>query len=210
MGFESLARFNIEPRRGPDVCFDEAASVDLSIPLELKAIENALQGLEYLPSHVYIAVNISPETIVNPPIEDTFEGFPVQRLMLEFTEHSLIQDYDNINDNLRAMRQQGLQVAVDDAGAGYSSFKHILNLAPDLIKIDQSLTRNIDKDLARRSMAAAFVRFAKETGAKIVAEGVETESERSTLLELGVTKAQGYLLGKPVGINEALQFFTPR
>jgi EAL domain-containing protein (putative c-di-GMP-specific phosphodiesterase class I) len=94
---------------------------------------------------------------------------------------------------------------VDDAGAGFTSFRHILRLQPDIIKLDMSLTRDIDTDAARRALAAALIRFAHETGSKIVAEGVETASELSVLRSLGVNKAQGYFLGRPAPLANALQ-----
>jgi EAL domain-containing protein (putative c-di-GMP-specific phosphodiesterase class I) len=96
-----------------------------------------------------------------------------------------------------------LRIAVDDAGAGYASFRHILNLAPDLIKLDVFLTQNIHTDRARRALAAALIRFSEETGSKIIAEGVETTLQLKVLRELGVTKAQGYLLGRPMPLASA-------
>lgn len=91
----------------------------------------------------------------------------------------------------------GSEAAIDDAGAGYASFRHILRLAPDLIKLDRSLTQNIDNRSDSRALAAALVGFTAATGCKLVAEGVETQEELAALREIGVLKAQGYLLGRP-------------
>ncbi|MDQ3570948.1 MAG: EAL domain-containing protein, partial [Actinomycetota bacterium] len=99
-------------------------------------------------------------------------------------------------------RQRGLRVAVDDAGAGYASFRHILRLRPDIIKLDMALTRDIDRDPARRALAAALITFAENTGSTIVAEGVETAEELHALRQLGVTAAQGYYLGRPTPLSE--------
>ena len=106
---------------------------------------------------------------------------------------------------LRPLRARGMRLSVDDAGAGHSSFRHILRLHPDYIKLDISLTRDIDTDRNRRALAAALIGFAHETGAELIAEGVETESELATLRELGVHKAQGYLLGRPAPFEAAQQ-----
>lgn len=125
-------------------------------------------------------------------------------IVLEITEHSTVQDYDKLEYTLRPLRARGMRLAVDDAGAGHSSFRHILRLQPEYIKLDISLTRNIDADPARRALAAALIGFASETGSELIAEGVETEAELATLRALGIHKAQGYLLGRP-GTFEAAQ-----
>jgi EAL domain-containing protein (putative c-di-GMP-specific phosphodiesterase class I) len=104
---------------------------------------------------------------------------------------------------LRPLRSDGLRLAVDDAGAGYASFRHILKLAPDIIKLDMSLTRHIDTNRSCRALASALIRFAAETGSTVVAEGVETDAELHALRELGVVKMQGYLLGRPMTIESA-------
>ena len=90
---------------------------------------------------------------------------------------------------------------LDDAGAGFASFRHILKLKPDVIKLDGSLIRNIDSSTVCRALAAALIRFAEETGSKVVAECIETEAELAVLRELKVNKAQGFLLGRPAPIT---------
>jgi EAL domain-containing protein (putative c-di-GMP-specific phosphodiesterase class I) len=100
-----------------------------------------------------------------------------------------------------------MRVAVDDAGAGYSTLRHILDLRPDVIKLDMSLTRDIDSDPARRALAAALISFAHQTGSHIVAEGVETRGELEQLRKLGAEMAQGYLLGRPASLADAVTAF---
>ncbi|WP_274597403.1 EAL domain-containing protein [Pseudomonas sp. SST3] len=129
---------------------------------------------------------------------------PLHRLMLEVTEHTSIVDYMQVAAILDPLRQRGLRLAVDDAGAGYASFRHILKLKPDVIKLDRSLISNLDSDSDCCAMAAALIRFAEETGSKIIAEGVETDAELAVLRELRVTKAQGFLLGKPQPMGESV------
>jgi EAL domain-containing protein (putative c-di-GMP-specific phosphodiesterase class I) len=203
VGFESLARFSAVPLRTPDIWFGEAAQVGLSIQLENRAIRQALAGIAYLPEDVYISVNASPEMIINGGLEHVFEGWPLERIMLEVTEHAAIDVYSDIAAVIGPLRALGLRIAVDDAGAGYASFRHILSLTPDVIKLDISITRNIDADGSRRALAAALIGFAKATGSKVVAEGVETAAELSALRQLGVDKAQGYFLGKPMPLESA-------
>jgi diguanylate cyclase (GGDEF)-like protein/PAS domain S-box-containing protein len=205
VGFEVLSRFPSDPGRAPNVWFDEAAKVGLGIELEIMAIEKALAGLADLPRDIYVSFNASPCAIISGEVERVLEHAPLERLMLEVTEHSFIQEYFKVNDALRSLRKRGLRIAVDDAGAGYASFRHILELAPEVIKLDISLTRDIDSNVAGRALASALIQFAAETGSKIVAEGVETAAELHTLRDLGVAQAQGYLLGRPSTLESAAQ-----
>jgi EAL domain-containing protein (putative c-di-GMP-specific phosphodiesterase class I) len=101
------------------------------------------------------------------------------------------------------LRERGLRVSVDDTGAGLTSFRHIVSLKPDIVKLPMSLTRNIDSDGARRALASALMQFANESAATIIAEGVETAAELKALRAIGVTRAQGYFLGRPVPLATA-------
>jgi EAL domain-containing protein (putative c-di-GMP-specific phosphodiesterase class I) len=205
VGFEALSRFAAEPRRAPNVWFDEAARVGLGIELEIRAIEKALAGLADLPPDTYLSVNASPGAIISGEVERVLEHAPLERIMLEVTEHSFIQEYIEVKDALHSLRERGLRLAVDDAGAGYASFRHILKLAPEVIKLDMSLTRDIDSNVAGRALASALIKFAEETGSKIVAEGVETAAELHMLRDLGAAQAQGYLVGRPSTLESAAQ-----
>ncbi len=145
---------------------------------------------------------MSPDTILDAAFMDLFAlPTPLDRVVLEITEHAAINCYPDVLSAMRSLRDRGLRIAVDDVGAGYSSLRHILSLAPDIIKLDMSIVRNIDADNSRRALAAALIGFARATGCKVVAEGVETASELSVLRELGINKAQGYFLGKPMQID---------
>lgn len=201
VGYEALARFPVEPVRTPDQWFSEAAEIGLQEELELAVLRKALQVVEHLPADVYLSLNVSPDTILKGSLVQALEAYPPERLMLEITEHASISDYARVTTELAPLRRQGLRLAVDDAGAGFASFRHILNLKPDVIKLDFSLIHHIDSDRNRRALAAALIRFAEETGSKVVAEGVETEAELQTLRELNVNKVQGYLLGRPAGFD---------
>jgi EAL domain-containing protein (putative c-di-GMP-specific phosphodiesterase class I) len=112
------------------------------------------------------------------------------RIVIEITEHTGVKDYEGRLTALQPLRQCGLKLAVDDAGAGYSSPRHILILQPDFIKLDMDLIRHIDPDPARRALASALIAFARDTSSSIIAEGVETASEFATLQSLGVEQAQ--------------------
>ena len=197
VGHEALARFRADPQRSPDKWFAEAEQVGLQQELEVALIDAALQGFDRLPADSYLSLNVSPATIVAGGLDEVLASQPLERLMLEVTEHASVRDYAQMADALRPLRSRGLRLAVDDAGAGYASFRHILRLKPDVIKLDGSLIHNLDSDTDGRALAAALIRFAEETGCKVVAEGVETEAELAVLRRLQVNKAQGYLLGRP-------------
>ncbi|WP_228536140.1 sensor domain-containing phosphodiesterase [Noviherbaspirillum malthae] len=205
VGFEALSRFVKGPERSPDVWFSEANEIGLGGRLEAHAVRMSLEGLRDLPADIYVSVNMSPEHILEGTMDQFFQGKALHRVMLEITEHAVVEHYDELVRKIRPYRDRGLKVAVDDAGAGYSSFRHILHLMPDRIKLDMSLTRNIDGDTSRRALAAAFARFSEETGSAIVAEGVETAAEMHTLQALGVTRIQGFYIGRPVALPAAIQ-----
>ena len=203
-GFEALTRFRADCNRSPDQWFADATGVGLGVALELATARKALAVAREFPNTTRVSLNVSPETILDARLHGVLADWPVDRIVLEVTEHVSVGDYDRIARSLAAFRARGLRLAVDDAGAGYASFRHILSLQPDIIKLDMSLVRGIDTDSGRRALAAALIGFAAETGARIVAEGVETHAELATLRELGVCAAQGYLLGRPVPLVEAL------
>jgi EAL domain-containing protein (putative c-di-GMP-specific phosphodiesterase class I) len=205
LGFECLSRFAAQPYRSPDQWFGEAAEVGLGVMLELEAIRRSLACAAHFPPDTYLGINASPAAILSSDFGEVFAGAPLDRLIVEITEHSTVGNYEELLAVLNPLRQRGLRLAVDDAGAGYCSLRHILNMGPDFIKLDIGLTRDIDLDPARKALARALVGFAADTGSRIVAEGVERQSELDALRSIGVRKVQGYLLGRPMPLEGALQ-----
>ena len=198
---EALARFDVAPYRSPDVWFNEAHENGFGVELELMAVTRALAELPMLPESVALSVNAGPQTVMAPGFHEAILGVPAHRVIVELTEHNAIDDYPGLVGSLRSLRQKGTRISIDDTGSGYSSLAHILKLAPDLIKLDRDLVSGIDVDPVRRALTAALVSFAAETGAQIVAEGVETEDELVVLRQLGLRYAQGYYLGRPAGLE---------
>jgi len=198
VGLEALARFSSHSDRSPEDWFHEAGEVGLRTELEMHAIRLALSRLDDVPPDAFLAVNLSPETACSPELLQAVElGDTPRQLVIEITEHAPVGDYGKLNTATGELRGRGVRLAVDDAGAGFASLQHILRLAPDFIKLDMALTRDVDNDLARRALAAALISFASEIGAVIIAEGIETRSELETLRELGVAYGQGFFLKKP-------------
>ncbi len=199
---EALARFHTEPYQTPDRWFATAAEVGLGPDLELLAVTAALDGLDQLPEGTSLSINVSPATILTRALSDVLASAPLHRLILEITEHDTVSQYSALNKALAPLRQRGLRVAVDDMGAGYSSLRHILQIRPDLIKLDISLSQGIDRDPARRALTSALISFCREIGSELVAEGVETEEQLQMLRSLGVNLVQGFLLGRPLLLAE--------
>lgn len=197
VGFEALSRFADPAGTPPDRWFSEASSVGLGPDLELKAMRTALQYLPTIPDGVFLALNASPELVLSRKLENLQDVSSLDRLVLELTEHAAVEDYGVIQERLAPFREKGMRVAIDDTGAGFASLRHILLLQPEIIKLDISITRSIDRDPARRALASALVSFAADVGAHLIAEGVETAAELQTLVKLGVEWAQGYHLGRP-------------
>ncbi|HXW31543.1 MAG TPA: EAL domain-containing protein [Acidimicrobiales bacterium] len=198
VGVEALSRFRVEPVRPPDVWFSEAASVGLGIDLEMLAVGKALEILPRLPSGLYLSINASVDTIMSERFRQVLSGEATDRIVLEITEHTRVSDYATFRQRIQELRSMGLRLAVDDAGAGYASFRHVLNLRPDVIKLDIGLTRGIDSDPARRALGSALLTFGLDAyNASMVAEGIETAAELDTLRDLGCPLGQGFYLGRP-------------
>jgi PAS domain S-box-containing protein len=195
VGYEALTRF--DDGVAPDVRFAQAYEAGVGERLELAAIETALKASADLPRGMWLNINATPDVIM--------DGGGLQRLLsdydrdlvLEVTEHSEITDY-------RAFRQALLELgprvrlAVDDAGAGFASLRHILELRPAFVKLDRQVIMGINDDEARQAMVAGLRHFALNTGCWLIAEGVETAAELATLKALDVRYVQGFLLGRPV------------
>lgn len=202
-GYEALTRF--DDGTAPDQQFADGHRAGLGMELEAAAVERALRSMDSLPDDTYLAINVGPDLAVDATLRDLLDGVPADRVVIELTEHARIDDYDAMRPALQRLRRSGVRLAIDDTGAGYASFGHILRLAPDFIKLDRILTTGIDVDGVRRSMAGALVGFASETGARVIAEGIETRSELDTVRDLGIESGQGYFLGRPAPVADLRQ-----
>ena len=208
VGIEALARFSGVLVRPPDRWFAEAAETGLGAELELQAIRNALRALSAHPlaEASCVWLNVSAQTLIDVDVAAYLEReaitFPLDRIVFELTEHDYVPDYARLLSALDPLRARGVKIAIDDAGAGYASMAHILNIAPDYIKLDISLTRGIDRDRKRRALAAALIEFGRQTDCAIVAEGIETEAELRELKSLGARIAQGYYIGAPAALDD--------
>ncbi len=196
VGYEALTRF---PAAAPDVMFAQASELGVGLDLEVATVNRALELAQGLPSGCYLSINASPELVGSRFLCARLAG--MQRdMVVELTEHDAVSHYGDMRALLDELRSLA-RIAVDDTGSGYSSLQHLVELAPDVIKIDIALVRNIDSDAAKQAMVDAVTSFAERTGASVVAEGIETEAQRHTLRTLGLHLGQGYLLGRPAPLT---------
>jgi EAL domain-containing protein (putative c-di-GMP-specific phosphodiesterase class I) len=205
VGAEALSRFPEEWEKAPDVCFAEAHSVGQGHRLEVLALERAAEHLERVSG--YIAMNVSPATLITRECAELLGGLPVERIILELSEHDPVEDYDALGTVLAPLRARGLQLAIDDVGAGFSSLRHIVLTAPEVIKLDRSLIYGVSADQVLTVLVRSMVDFAHGCHARVVAEGVETGEDAAALLSLGVDYGQGWFFGRP-GAPEHLTAFV--
>lgn len=208
VGTEALSRFPDLHVRRPDAWFEEATNAGLGVDLEMTALEVCLrEAVRSLSPNIYLSANVSPETILSgrllPVVRHS--GWPSRQLVLEITEHVSIADYDCLTSRVGELRALGVRLAVDDAGAGFASFRHILRLQPDYIKLDRTLVDGIDSDPAKRALAGAVVDFGQAVGAVVVAEGIETAAELRACRMLGIQCGQGFFIGRPVVASQLLE-----
>jgi EAL domain-containing protein (putative c-di-GMP-specific phosphodiesterase class I) len=197
VGLEALARFP-EPFGPPDETFAAAGEIGLGVELERCAMRRAAEILPRLAPGQFLALNASPAALLAMARGAVhIEDVPWERIVVEVTEHSAIEAYAALKQELAPLRQRGLRIAVDDVGAGYASLRHVLELRPDFIKLDRWLIDGVAEDGGRRAAVSAFVALAGELGSTVIAEGVERGEDLEALRELGLDAAQGYLLGGP-------------
>jgi EAL domain-containing protein (putative c-di-GMP-specific phosphodiesterase class I) len=203
LGVEALARFPVA-YGGTETVFESAHSVGLGRDLERLALGSAVALLPDLPPGQFLAVNLTPH--VAHELAGLGMNYPqmLPQLVLEITEHAAVDSYAELREALRPMRDNGLRLAIDDAGAGYASLKHVVELEPDIIKVDRSLIDGLAADRARRSVVSAFVLLALDMGAAVIAEGIETIEDLEAVRDLGVDAAQGYLFARPTTDRSAM------
>src|SRR4051794_6254028 len=195
IGFEALSRFDTEPHRSPDAWFNQAARCGRGLALEMAAIKAAL-ATPGRPPGTYLSLNFSPSALASPKIMAILPR-NMSDIVVEVTEHELASEDGGLEEGLAKMRARGARIAVDDAGAGYAGLNQVMRVQPDVIKLDRSLIEGVHSDSAKAALVEFFVMFARRVGAGVCTEGIETLEELRTLINLGVSYGQGYLLGRP-------------
>jgi EAL domain-containing protein (putative c-di-GMP-specific phosphodiesterase class I) len=200
-GQEALARF--PDGRPPDMWFDEANRAGLGTELELLAVAEAMDAV---PEDFagFLAVNLSPAVLVSPKLLVLLDSRPARvDLVLEMTEHEAVADHERTRAGIARLRARGVRVALDDVGSGAAGLRQLVDLRPDIIKIDRSLVSHIDEDAGRHGLAVALTQLAVSMGWTVVAEGIERDEELAACRLIGIKYGQGYLLGRPAPLSAA-------
>jgi PAS domain S-box-containing protein len=194
VGYEALTRFSdgSEPLQR----FVEAERAGLSVELERACMASAFAAASRLPEGAWLSVNLTPAALPSLRELATLALYPGRPFVIEITERLPIDDYRAARRLLRRHFPTA-RIAVDDAGAGFASLRHIAELRPSIVKLDIELVRNVHRDAAREALIAGMVHFAEASGCDLIAEGIESEAERRALVRLGVGFGQGFLLGRP-------------
>lgn len=200
-GYEALTRFT-NAQYTPDKIFEQADTLGLGSKLGVQVMACALEDGKSFSKSLIINLNATPELILSGALHELFAPYDdLSRYVLEITEHAIVEDYQEIHLAIDPLRKKGMRLAVDDTGAGYASFRHILLLKPEIIKLDISLIRDIDQNEQKQALTAALVAFSRRGNHLLIAEGVETEAEMAVLRSLGVDLVQGYLFSKSLPIQ---------
>jgi EAL domain-containing protein (putative c-di-GMP-specific phosphodiesterase class I) len=195
-GYEALSRF--PGTATPDVWFAAADDAGLGAELEALAIGKALARVPDLPPDTFLTVNVSPHLLGSRPVQDALAVRPsLQRVVLELTEHTAVDDLDELTRQTAVLRERGALIALDDAGSGYSGLQQMAALRPQIVKLDRALVADADSDPVRMALAEMLGEFAGRIDAWLLAEGLETPGELAAFARLGVPLAQGWLLGRP-------------
>jgi len=201
VGYEALTRF--ADGASPDLRFRQAATIGLGIELERLTLARHLRAAHYLPANgtagggtAWVALNVSPRLVLEDDIGPLLATAD-RPVVLELSEQEAVEDYRKLRAAVERMGPD-IRLSVDDAGSGFASLRHILLLQPDFVKLDRSWVECVNEDVARQALIAGLQSFCQRTSAGLIAEGIETESERKTIHDLGVSYGQGFLLGRPI------------
>lgn len=199
VGVEALSRFPAGWSLPPDRCFDDAREVGLDRTLELMAVRRAVEvSLPVLGPDEYVGVNLSPDVVMHADCSAVLRHLPLDRVLLELSEHDPVSDYPALMAVIDPWRAEGLRLAIDDVGSGFSSLRHIVLTRPDVIKLDRGIVDGVATDPVLDTLVRSMVAFARGLGARTVAEGVETQADADALRSAGVDLGQGWHYGRPV------------
>jgi len=203
VAFEALMRSEHEALRTPPAVLDAAARLGRQFDVDRTVRSRVAAHLPLLPEDVRVFVNLMPDSLADPLL--TSDADPLapwsQRLVWEITERAGLEGIPNLDDRLVALRSRGARIALDDLGAGYAGLNSFAELSPDIVKFDMELIRDIDRSPTRSKLVGSMVRLCRDLDIRTVAEGIETETERETVVALGCDLLQGYLLGRPSPID---------
>jgi diguanylate cyclase (GGDEF)-like protein len=216
IGFEALARWR-SPDRGfveAEAFIETAERTGLIGPLTMSILEQALNEARSWPAHLKLAVNVSPVQFRDAMLAEQIlkllsaAGFPANRLEMEITEGSLLEDRDQVLTIIRSLKNVGVSISLDDFGTGYASLAQVNRLPLDRIKIDKSFITTIVKSEQTAAIVNTIAGLGHNLDVPITAEGVESEQIRNALADFGCAEAQGWLFGRPISAEAVRSFLA--
>ncbi|WP_454048672.1 EAL domain-containing protein [Cellulomonas sp. Marseille-Q8402] len=197
-GYELLSRFGGPWRTSPDVWFAAAHRWGYNPPLQARVLEKAVAARDDLPPNTFLTVNVDPHLLADDTVAAALlQHADLSRVVLELTEHTQVDEGGRAMAALNRARAAGALVAMDDAGTGYAGLQLLLELRPDIVKLDRALVTGVDADPVKRTLVEVFGDLVGRMDGWILAEGIETRDELDTLIGLGVPLGQGWALGRP-------------
>lgn len=201
IGYEALIRGPAGELELPDVLFAVAHEADMTLELESLCLETIFAKVPRAVAGKKLFVNASPRLLGHSVFLDERNLQSMRKahphVVVEISEKQVVHDYPAFRETLDRLRMAGLQIAIDDAGSGYSGLESILQLRPEYIKVATSIVRNLHADTIKRQVITALATLGEQIQAPLIAEGIEQPEERDSLLQLGVSMGQGFLLGRP-------------
>lgn len=216
-GFESLIRLKTKDGEiiSPAEFIPVAEKTDLILRIDYYVIRKVLQEfkepLEKAGSSFVVSVNVSAKNIASYDFADKVKkmidevGFPPHCLEIEITEYCLVQSLELTIMNISKLRKIGVQIALDDFGTGYTSLSYLAKLPINLLKIDKSLIDDIESNSKSRDFANAVISMGHMMGCEVISEGVENEKQLELLADHECDFVQGYVWGKPMDYNNAVE-----
>jgi EAL domain-containing protein (putative c-di-GMP-specific phosphodiesterase class I)/GGDEF domain-containing protein len=212
-GYEALSRIS-DKELEMDIgqMFKVADKTNRSWELEALCRTKALKNSVAIEDGKKLFINVNPNIIHDEKFKEKFPGknkagftktcleeygLDFNNIIFEITERVAIIDSNAFMGSIKHYKDQNYQIAIDDVGAGYSGLNTIMNVRPNIMKLDMDLIRNIDKDETKQFLCKAMVDFCKNAGILLIAEGIETEEELKTLIKLNVDLGQGFFLDIP-------------
>lgn len=197
-GYEALARFGVEPVAPPDHWFAAARTHGVASELEAAVLGVALEARHRLPGNRFLTVNAGPDALGSLPVARLLDGIDdLGGVFVELTEQGPLADQELLRHALDGWRRRGARIGVDDRGAGYAGLCWLLDIRPDLLKLDRSVVADVDRDEAKLAIVEMVGALAGRLGAWVIAEGIERVEELDALSSLGVPYGQGWALGRP-------------
>lgn len=199
VGYEALSRFQLDSPMSPDKVFAEASRRGVGEELEAKVITRALEISKRTPLDCFFTINVDPIHLESDAVRRVvYDHGDLRGIVFELTEHREIQDWRSLSKSLDELKKRGALVAVDDAGSGYSGLKQLLEIRPQILKLDRELVTEVHTDEAKRALVQMLGELSGRLDAWLLAEGIETAEELNALQQMGVPLGQGYFLARPM------------